>query len=161
MFKSVSLSIGLAVVLGGGLVLAQDLSGSVGETIAARRGLMNQLGSLQRLIDARLAEPEYSSELYDLGQSAAASLDAFALLLPPESNLLGGMPAEEGVATTAAATIWDDVPAFQKLLHDSAAAARTASEAGDAAAFKASWGQVAASCTSCHAAYVIYDPFGG
>ena len=159
MLKSVLLSAGLAIVLGSGLVLAQDPSGSVAETISARRGLMNQLASLQTLIDARLGEPDHSAELYDLAQATAASLDAFALLLPPETNLLGGMRAEEGVATTAAAAIWDDLPAFRQLLHDSAADARTASEAADAATFQASWDKVTASCASCHQSFVLYDPF--
>ena len=157
MLKSALLSAGLAIVLGG----AQDASGSVADTIAARRGLMNQLASLQTLIDARLAEPGYSAELYDLAQAAAASLDAFAMLLPPQTNLLGGMPAEEGADTTAAAAIWDDLPAFQQLLSDSADEARIASEAADVAAFWASWGKVAASCSSCHQSFVVYDPFAG
>lgn len=149
----------IALFLASGPLMAQGLSGSVAETISARRGLMNQLGTLQTLIDARLAEPDYSPELYDLSQAAAASLDGFAMLLPTETNLLG--TPVEGVETTAAAAIWDDLPAFQALLRDSAAAARTASEAGDATAFRASWDTVAASCTSCHQAYVVYDPFAG
>lgn len=161
MLKSALLSAGLAIVLGGGLVLAQDASGSVADTIAARRGLMNQLASLQTLIDARLAEPGYSAELYDLGQAAAASLEAFAMLLPPQTNLLGGMPAEGDVETTASAAIWNDLPAFQQLLSDSADEARIASEAADAAAFRASWDKVAASCSSCHQSFVVYDPFAG
>jgi cytochrome c556 len=122
---------------------------------------MNQLTSLQTLIDARLAASEYSPELYDLGQSVAASLDAFAMLLPADTNLLGGAPAPEGVSTTAAAEVWADLPAFQQLLRDTAAQARTASEVADIAAFKVEWDTVTQSCTSCHAAYVSYDPFGG
>lgn len=149
----------LVVLLGSGLVFAQSPSGSVNETIDARRGLMIQLASIQTLIDARKETGEYSSEFYDLSQAAAASLDAFALLLPEETNLLGGAPAVEGAQTTAAAMIWDDLPAFQKLLHDASAAARTASEAEDLAEFETHWSKVAASCTSCHENYVFYDPF--
>ena len=161
MLRSAMLSAVLAITLGGSLVLGQDVSGSVAETITARRGLMNQLASIQALIDARLAASDYSVELYELGQAAAESLDAFALLLPENSNLLGGMPAVEGADTTAAAAIWDDLPAFQKLLRDTADQARLASDAADLAAFSASWSKVAESCASCHQTYVVYDPFAG
>lgn len=159
MLKPTLLSIALALTLGGGMVLAQDPGGSVAETIGARRMLMNQLASLQALIDTRLAAPDYSPELRDLGQAAAASLDAFAVLLPPETNLLGGAPAVEGAETTATAAIWDDLPAFQKLLHDAGRQARSASEAADIAGFRAEWDKVADACASCHATDVFYDPF--
>ncbi|ODT47976.1 MAG: hypothetical protein BGO80_12455 [Devosia sp. 63-57] len=131
----------------------------MGDTIAARRGLMNQLATLQTLVDARVGSGNYSPELYDLGQAAAASFDAFAVLLPPQSNLLGGAPAIEGVDTTAAAAIWDDLPAFRQLLRDTAAHARAASEAADLAGFQAEWDKVAQSCSSCHESYVVFDPF--
>lgn len=160
MFKPTLLAAALAIALGSGLVLAQDSGGgSVAETIAARRGLMNQLASLQALIDTRLAAAQYSPELYDLGQAAAASLDAFAVLLPPETNLLGGAPAVDGAVTTAASAVWDDLPAVQKMLRDTAAQARTASEASDIAAFKTEWDKVAQTCSSCHQTYVFFDPF--
>lgn len=159
MFRPAILSALVLVGLGAGLVAAQAPDNSVAETISARRGLMNQLASLQTLIDARVNSAEYSPELYDLGQAAAASLDAFAVLLPPESNLLGGAPAVEGVDTTAAAAIWDDLPAFRQLLHDTATHARSASEATDVAGFQAEWDKVAQSCSSCHETYVFFDPF--
>ena len=151
----------LAIVLGCGLVMAEDARGSVAETISARRGLMNQLASIQALIDARVEAPDYSPELYDLGQAAAASLEAFAVLLPPETNLLGGAASTDGAQTTAGAAIWDDLPAFQQLLRDAAAQARAASEAADIATFRAEWDKVAQSCTSCHQSYVVFDPFAG
>jgi cytochrome c556 len=121
--------------------------------------LMNQLATLQVLIETRLAASDYTPELPDLGQAAAASLDAFAVLLPPETNLLGGAPAVAGAETTAAAAIWDDLPAFQQLLHDTAGEARAAAAAADVTGFKLEWDKVAAACTSCHATYVFYDPF--
>lgn len=159
MFKPAVLSGALAIVLGCSLVLAQEAEGIVGDTIAARRLLMNQLASLQVLVETRLAASEYSSELSDLGQAAAASLDAFAVLLPPDSNLLGGAPAVAGAETTAAAAIWDDLPAFQQLLRDTASQARAAANSADIAAFEFEWDKVAAACTSCHETYVFYDPF--
>ncbi|MBK8082798.1 MAG: cytochrome c [Devosia sp.] len=58
-----------------------------------------------------------------------------------------------------AAAIWDDLPAFQQLLRDTAAVARQASEAGDIAGFRAEWDKVAAACTTCHESYVFFDPF--
>ena len=158
---SALLSATLAMALGCSLVLAQDLGSPVADTIAARRGLMNQLTSLQTLVDARLAASEYSPELYDLGQSVASSLEAFAMLLPADTNLLGGAPAREGISTTAAAEIWSDLPAFQKLLRDTAAQARIASETDGIGEFKVEWDKVTQSCTSCHEAYVSYDPFAG
>jgi|GEM_PF-3790181 len=161
MLRPIVITAAFAIVLGTGLVVAQEVSGSVGETIAARRGLMNQLASIQTLIDTRLAAPDYSSELYDLGQAAAASLDAFAVLLPENTNLLGDAAPVEGAETTAAPAIWEDLPAFQALLREAAAHARTASEAADAAEFKTHWDMVAQSCSSCHEAYVNFDPFAG
>jgi cytochrome c556 len=157
--KPALLSALMVVFLGAGLVLAESADSSMADTISARRGLMNQLASLQTLIDARLASGGYSPELYDLSQSAAASLDAFAVLLPSASNLLGGAPAIDGVDTTAAPTIWDDLPAFRQLLRDTAAHARSASEAADLVGFQAEWDQVAQSCSSCHETYVFLDPF--
>jgi cytochrome c556 len=159
MFRPAILSALAVVCLGAGLVLAETPDSSVADTIAARRGLMNQLASLQTLIDARLGSGEYSPELYDLGQAAAASLDAFAVLLPPESNLLGGAPAVDGVDTTAAAAIWDDLSAFRQLLRDTATQSRSASEAVDLAGFQAEWNKVGQSCSSCHETYVSFDPF--
>lgn len=159
MFKPAIWSAAIVVVLGSGLVLAQSPGQSVADTINARRGLMNQLTTLQGMIDTRVASGEYPPELYDLSQAAAASFDAFALLLPEETNLLGGAPAVEGAETTAAAAIWDDLPAFQQLVHSAAANARSASEAEDLAAFRTSWAKVEQSCTSCHETYVFYDPF--
>ncbi|WP_288956096.1 cytochrome c [uncultured Devosia sp.] len=149
----------VVICLGTGLVLAEAPDNAMGDTIAARRGLMNQLATLQTLVDARVGSGNYSPELYDLGQAAAASFDAFAVLLPPQSNLLGGAPAIEGVDTTAAAAIWDDLPAFRQLLRDTAAHARAASEAADLAGFQAEWDKVAQSCSSCHESYVVFDPF--
>jgi cytochrome c556 len=150
----------LAIALTGGLVLAQDGgSHGVAETISARRGLMNQLASLQVLIDARLAASEYAPELYDLGQATAASLEAFAVLLPPETNLQGGAPAVDGAETTAAPAIWEDLPAFQQMLREAATQARMASEASDIAAFSLEWLKLAEACSSCHETYVVFDPF--
>lgn len=150
---------GLAALLLAGAAFAQSAAPDVAEVIAARRGLMTQLTTLQSLIDARVASGAYSAELYELAQATAASLDAFALLLPPETNLLGGAPAVDGAETTAAATIWEDLPAFQQRLRDAAADARRAAEAPDLAAFEAQWQKVAESCTSCHTDHVFYDPF--
>ena len=161
MSRPALLSAALVFVVGSGIVLAGTADSAVTDTINARRGLMNQLAAMQTLIDARVAGGEYSPELYDLAQTAAASLDAFALLLPENTNLLGGAPAVDGAETTAAAAIWDDLPAFQKLLHDAAADARAASEAADLAGFEASWSKVTASCASCHETYVFFDPFAG
>lgn len=159
MLRPALLSATLVVLLGSGMVMGQSPEAGIADTINARRGLMNQLASIQTLIDARLAGSEYTPELYDLGQSAAASLEAFAVLFPTESNQLGGAPAVEGAETTAAPAIWDDLPAFQKLLRDVAIQARTASEQGDLAGFQQEWDKVAQSCASCHEAYVFFDPF--
>lgn len=142
-----------------GVVLAGGQDNSVAETIAARRGLMNQLGTLQALIDARLGDAGALSELHDLSHAAAASLAAFAVLMPPETNLLGAATVVEGAETTAAATIWDDLPAFQQLLRDAADQARAASEAADLAGFTAAWDKVAEACVSCHQSHIAYDPF--
>ncbi len=159
MRRQVMLSVVLGAVLGSGLVAAEDGAGSVAEIIAARRGLMTQLASLQVLIDNRLGAAEDSDELYGLAQAAAQSLDAFAVLLPPQTNLLGGAPAIDGVQTTASAAIWEDLPAFRQQLRDVAALARQASEAVDLAGFRAEWDRVAAACASCHEGYVVFDPF--
>lgn len=161
MFKAAIVSVALALTFGGGLILAQEgTTGDVAQTISARRGLMNQLAALQVLIEARLASPDYTPELYDLGQAAAASLEAFAVLLPPETNLQGGAPPVPDAATTAAPAVWDDLPAFQQMLRSAAALARTASEASDSAGFAAEWNKVAQTCAACHQTYVVYDPFG-
>ena len=159
MRRRVMLSVALAAVLGSGLVVAQDGAGSVAETIAARRGLMTQLATLQSLIDSRLGASEEAGDLPALGLAAAQSLEAFAMLLPPQTNLLGGAPAVDGAQTTAAAAIWDDLPAFQQQLRDVAGLARRASEAGDIAGFRAEWDKVAAACISCHESKVFFDPF--
>lgn len=149
----------LTIFLGTGFVATQAQDTSVADTISARRSLMAQLSSLQALIEDRIASGEYSPELYDLGQATAASLRAFAVLLPPETNLQGGAPAVEGTETTAAAAIWDDLPAFQRLLNDIATQAEAASEAADLAEFQAKWEKVAEACSSCHDSYVAFDPF--
>jgi hypothetical protein len=98
-------------------VQSQQVNSEAGAMIEARRGLMSQLDSIQTMIDERLTEPEYSYELYDLAHAAASSLDAFALLFPPETRPLDGA-AIDGIETTAAAQIWDDLPAFRKLVRD-------------------------------------------
>lgn len=153
------LAAGLVAALLAGSALAQPIDTSVADTIAARRGLMTQLTTLQALVDARVASGDHSADLSGLAQATAASLDAFALLLAPDTNLLGGAPAVEGAQTTAAATIWEDLPAFRQLVRDVATKARLASEAADLADFQARWAQVAEACTSCHEQYVFFDPF--
>jgi cytochrome c556 len=141
-------------------VQSQQVNSEAGAMIEARRGLMSQLDSIQTMIDERLTEPEYSYELYDLAHAAASSLDAFALLFPPETRPLDGA-AIDGIETTAAAQIWDDLPAFRKLVRDTADNSRRASEATTVEAFQAEWDKVAKTCTSCHETYVSFDPFAG
>ncbi len=141
-------------------VAAQSLSGTVGEVISARRGLMNQLNSLELLIEEELDAGRYNPELlYALGESVAASLEAFAVLLPENTNLQGGAPAVEGAETTAAPAVWDDLPAFQQWLRDTAAVAREAIQTTDLDSFTALWDPVRQSCESCHATSIAFDPF--
>ncbi|MEP9399065.1 cytochrome c [Mesorhizobium sp. KR2-14] len=144
-------------------VVATDFSGSeIGAAIEARRGLMQQTALLAGMVDMHLngATEDQLFTLSDLANATAQSLDAFALLFPPKSNLQGGADPIEGVATTSAAHVWDDLPAFQQLIRDTAADAREAARAETIDAFVASWGKVAPSCASCHENFVSYDPFG-
>lgn len=159
MIRPSLLTAALALTLAALPVQAQD--NEAGATIQARRALMAQLGFLQAKIEEHLAGPEMSYELYDLAQATAASLDAFALLFPPETNLQGGAEPIEGVDTTAAAHIWDDLPAFRQLVRDAASLSRQASEATTIEAFQADWDQVAQACSSCHESFVAFDPFAG
>lgn len=156
-----ALTVLLAIVAAGSVALAQSAAGSVGEIISARRGLMNELNSLQALIDLELASGNYDpATLFVLSEATAASFDAFALLLPPETNLQGGAPAVEGAETTASPTVWDDLPAYQQELRAIADIARSAMNATSLEEFKVSWDQVAATCESCHATSISFDGFG-
>lgn len=160
MKKAFILSVVLAGIVGSGLAVAQSPSGSVAEIVNTRRAVMNGLNSLQILIDASVDSGDYDpATLYGLSEAVAASLDAFALLFPPETNLQGGAPPVEGAVTTAAPAIWDDLPGFQMSLHQSAALMREAMETTDLESFKAKWAPVAQACEGCHATAISFDDF--
>lgn len=129
--------------------------------ISVRQGLMQQTAFLSVLArsTADLGDESKIVDLYEMSLATAQSLEAFELMFPDDTNLMGDADAIEGVSTTAAAAIWEDIGAFRALVQDSAQKARAASEATDVASFAKAWDAVETSCASCHEAFVFYDPF--
>ena len=131
-----------------GLQPADYIEGRIG-TMLAVEGLLGNLEAAAE--DGTVDEIQAFVSL----EAIAASLESFALLFPADTNLLGTGTEIEGVSTTAAATIWDDFPAFRARLAENAALARDIDTAAPAAGLVA----LRENCTACHDAYVFYDPF--
>ncbi|MBJ7579334.1 cytochrome c [Devosia sp. MC532] len=129
--------------------------------ISIRQGLMQQTAFLSALArsTADLDDESKITELYEMGMATAQSLEAFEVMFQENTNLLGGAAPIDGVTTTAAAAVWDDIEAFRALVQDSAQKARAAAVSSDVAAFSKAWESVEATCASCHEAFVFYDPF--
>jgi cytochrome c556 len=142
-------------------VQAQSPEQLVRDVIIARKDLMNQAAAtLAQAQEQAKVATEVTPELYEDALAVTASLEAFAHLFPDSSNLLGGAPSVGGdVTTTANAQVWTDFSAFYGLVHDAADQARLAADAPSIADYTAALDGLQATCSSCHATYVEYDPF--
>ena len=146
----------LAAMAGAPLRAQEQPGPRPADYIAARLAAMNAaeglLGGLEA--DAGSGTVDETEAFVSL-EAIAAALDAFALLFPADTNLIGTGTEIKGASTTAAATIWDDFPAFRARLAENAALARDIDTAAPAAGLVA----LRENCTACHDAYVFYDPF--
>jgi cytochrome c556 len=143
------------------LTIVSTFANDVSEIVSARQGLMQQTAFLSALArtTADLGDDGKMIELYEIAIATAQSLEAFGLMFPENTNLLGSAAPVEGVTTTAAAAIWDDLEGFRALVNQSAELARSAAESTEVTTFTQAWEKVEATCSSCHEAFVFYDPF--
>jgi len=130
-------------------------------TVAARQGLKIQVADMRAGIEAAVANGDsesFESLAADFA-TIAAIVEAFPHLFPADTNPDAITAAGLDVSTDASPAIWDDFAAFAAMAKSVAATARAASEAPDFESLAAASTGVWAACTSCHDAYLVYDPF--
>src|SRR5690606_33378631 len=125
------------------------------------QGLKIQVAEMRAGIEAAVADgnaESFESLAADFA-TIAAIVEAFPHLFPADTSPAAIEAAGLDVATDASPAIWDDFAAFAAMAQSVAASARAASEAPDFEALATASTQVWASCTACHDAYLVYDPF--
>jgi cytochrome c556 len=172
MRKLIPLVVALATIVAAPPLLSQEaatpaasggpeLADNPADLVAARRALMAALG--EQFGDLTFAaEGATDAELYSLqvqARSVAAMLRAFPHLFQATTAPTDEAFLASGVDTDAADAVWTDFATFYQIAQQSAEAATAMAAATTPAELLTLSADVQATCDSCHATFLAYEPF--